>query len=69
VFVPVDHPALPDALRIFELLSGREFRPPSRITVRSINGADPTASPYRPAFEAAGFVADYRALVLWAGYR
>lgn len=69
ISLPADHPALPDALRIFELLSGREFRPPSRITVRSINGTDPTASPYRPAFEAAGFVADYRSLVLWAGYR
>jgi hypothetical protein len=36
---------------------------------RRITGVDPTAGPYRPAFEAAGFVADYRALVLWTGYR
>ena len=69
VFLSTDHPALPEALGLFELLSRREFRPPSRITVRSINGTDPAGSPYRPAFEAAGFVADYRSLVLWAGYR
>ncbi len=69
VFLPADHPALPDALGIFALLIGREFRPPSRITVRSINGVDPAGSPYRPAFEAVGFAADYRSLVLWAGYR
>ena len=69
VEVPPDVPALSRALRLFGDLTGRDFRPPARITVRSINGEDPTESAYRPAFEAAGFRADYRALVLWAGYR
>ena len=69
VLADPDAPGLPRALDVFRLVTGREFRPPSRITVKSINGADPTESPYRPVFEAAGFRAEYRGLVLWAGYR
>jgi hypothetical protein len=69
IFVPPEDPALGDALGLFELLTSREFRPLSRITVREINGEDPASGPYRAAFEAAGFRADFRSLVRWAGYR
>jgi ATP-dependent Lhr-like helicase len=69
ITVPPADETLGEAMKLFDLLTGREFRPLARITVRAINGEDPTESPYRALFEAAGFRADFRALVRWAGYR
>ncbi|MFP4206469.1 MAG: DEAD/DEAH box helicase [Spirochaetaceae bacterium] len=69
VRLPPDHPLLAKVLGLFHMLTTRRIRPLTRVTVGSINDEDPTESPYRQAFEAAGFAPAYRSLVLWARYR
>ena len=68
ILVPADHPRMDDYLAVFKDLLNRDFNPPKRINVETINGAKATVSEYRAVFLNYGFVDDYSCLTLRRKY-
>jgi ATP-dependent Lhr-like helicase len=63
-----EDPLLPGCLELFPAHFRREFAPWNAVRVAAINGQPARSSPYKPALLAAGFVEEYRGLVLRARY-
>jgi len=59
------HARLGECLRLFQHLLQRPVDPLPRVVVERVNGLDAARSPHAPAFRAAGFHEEFRALVLW----
>jgi ATP-dependent Lhr-like helicase len=66
--VAPEDPLLPGCLGLFPAHFRREFDPWNAVRVTTINGQPARSSPYKPALLAAGFVEEYRGLVLRARY-
>lgn len=64
LYLPLDHPDLPQAMGIFSLLVRRLFHPISVLRVETINGEAAALSSYTDYFRKFGFHADYRSLEL-----
>lgn len=67
--VAPDHPRLEECLTVFSHLLRRPARPLTRVVVEKINGEDAAFGPYAQALRAAGFQAEFKALVLWRRYQ
>ena len=68
VMVPPDHLRMDGYLAVFRDLLNRDFNPPKRINVETINGIKATVSGYRDVFVRYGFVDDYSCLTLRRKY-
>jgi ATP-dependent Lhr-like helicase len=63
-----EDPLLPACIAVFPAHFRREFDPWNAVRVAAINGLPARSSSYKPALLAAGFVEEYRGLVLRARY-
>jgi ATP-dependent Lhr-like helicase len=63
-----EDPLLPGCLELFPAHFRREFAPWNAVRVAAINGRPARSSPYKAALLAAGFVEEYRGLVLRARF-
>ena len=68
VHAPPDHPRMAEILGLFRNLVGRQMEPVNSVVVERVNGEAAASSTHAAAFLAAGFVKDYRHLVLRARY-
>ena len=66
--VSPEDPLLPGSLGLFPAHFRREFNPWNTVRVATVNGQPARSSPYKTALLAAGFVEEYRGLVLRARY-
>jgi ATP-dependent Lhr-like helicase len=66
--VDPEDPLLPGCLELFQAHFRREFDPWNVVRVAAVNGQPARSSQYKPALLAAGFVEEYRGLVLRARY-
>jgi ATP-dependent Lhr-like helicase len=63
-----EDPLLPASLELFRAHFRREFDPWNTVRVAAINGRPARSSPYKQALLAAGFLEEYRGLILRARY-
>ena len=68
IFVDPDDAGLPDYFGMFKELLSREFNPPRKVTVETINGQTAGSSPYAGALRQIGFRSSRNVLELWKEY-